>query len=134
MIKSKSWFIPKTKTRPNRAWIHIQPYDYGVLVLWPVTGEQLKREYLHIARDDGSKWPDEAFESTKGKFISNGETDCIAFFDSRPSPGVIAHEAFHYTKNLSKQLDLKGEEAKAYLLMYVTDRIYELTRGKDCLI
>ncbi len=105
MIKSKSWLIPKSKTRPNRAWIHVQPYDYGVLILWPVTGKILKREYLHIASDDGSKWPEEAFESTKGKFLSNGETDCISFLHS-----------------------------KAYLLMYVTDRIYELTRNKPCLI
>ena len=131
-FKSKSWFLPKTKTRPNRAWIHCQPYDYGVYVLWPASGDLLQKEYTHAAKDDGTNWPEGAFDISRGVYLSNGQNDCIAFKDDKPDPGIIAHEAYHYVCNLVRQLDLEGEEAPAYLINYLTDRIYELTRGKPC--
>lgn len=128
-FKSKSWALPARGKRPNRAWIHIQPYDFGVYVMWPVNKDQLKTEYLHIT--NLKDIPDGAFDISGGKFLSYSNYFCIAFA-SKPTPGFIAHEAYHLAEELGVLLGLEGEEAKAYMIQYITNQIYNLTKGVKC--
>ena len=129
---NKSWHLRKNSKRPNRAWVHLDVYNHGVYVLWPVNQQQLMAEFLKVAKGCDFKVDD--YEIDRGRYLSCNGWDCIGFSSAKPSAGMIAHEALHYVTNLGQSLELEGEEAYAYLLMYVTDRIYELTRNKPCMI
>lgn len=133
-MNGKEWHLkanPRRK-RPNRAWIHNDTYDFGCYVLWPVDDEQLKIEYLHINKD--SEYDEDAdFSISSGKFVTSNDICCIAFKKELPPIGVIAHEAFHLTCHVFDERgikpDLDNDEPQAYLLEWVVDRIYNLTRG-----
>lgn len=131
-IKSQSWWLAAKGKRPNRAWVHLPIYDHGVYVLWPVDAKQLKAEYLHACKLKEAPWPEEGWNISGGKFLSYQGHDCIAFRHEKPAVNLIAHEVYHYARSLKQELDLSGEEANAYLIGFVTEQIYNLTRGKEC--
>jgi len=129
--KSKSWYLKAKGIRPHRAWVELSPYDCGVYVLWPVNPEQLKAEYLNVF-DMPDRGADFGITPYGGLFVDEEKGLCIAFGQKRPSPGLIAHEAIHLAKFVLGSRDVDDEEALCYLSGFITNRIYDLTRGKPC--
>ncbi len=132
-MNDKEWLLKKKGNRPNRAYIWNETYEQGCYILWPVDSDQLKAEYINVNRDHEFT-EDEDFEISVGKFISCADVTCLAFSSSRPTAGVIAHEAMHLVNHFYDKLgirpSLNNDEPQAYLLMWAVDKIYNLTRGK----
>lgn len=125
----------KTKRRPNRAFVWNDNWNQGCYVFWPVTSEQLAREYRRVNKN----CPEElelTITKRGGKFICANDISCIAFADSRPQAGMIAHEAYHYVtatlQELGMACDPDNDEAHAYYIQWLVNHVYNLTRGIKC--
>lgn len=131
--KSENWLVKKTKDRPARAWFWNPVYKHGVLVVWGCDDNQMKSEIQHYGN-----WPRKVIEGIselgQAKFTTNEDSSFIFFRHKRPHPGVIAHEALHFTTWL---LDSRGvpvnyenDEAMAYCMEWLVDLIGKAVRGK----
>lgn len=77
------------------------------------------------------KLSDFSFDS--GLYLSSKNYHCLAFVDKKPDAGIICHEAVHFANHIMDlagiKMDGDNDEPQAYLVEWVVDRIWELTRG-----
>ena len=59
-----------------------------------------------------------------------GESFSFLLLSPKPTPGVIAHEAYHCVCRMFNYLGINDEEATAYHLDYLIDSIHRWLRNK----
>jgi hypothetical protein len=137
-LKSKSWFIKKTKKRPNRAWLWNENYQLGVYLLWPVTTETLKSEFENVEPSAKKKNFTYGITPLGARFLASGKTSCMAFAEDRPSVDMVAHECYHFT---SYEMEYRGvpykdigenddSEARAYFLQWAVRETAKIVKAK----
>lgn len=123
-MKQKLTFLEKTYKKVNKKGYQF-PVSLYSSYIWVLYGEEAKWW------DQECKGPQDAEEKhTQGVTHDrlNGSGMVIITFQKKPSLPTIVHESFHAMDFISKQVGLEDEgvnEAKAYLLDYIFERVHE---------
>lgn len=137
-LKSKSWFIKKTKNRPNRFYIWNDTYQVGAYVLWPVTTELLKSEVVSVSPKSKDKDFGCNMSKGSGRFLAIGSKSFMAFFDEKPDLDIVVHECYHWMnyemeyhavpyKDIGNSDD---SEARAYFLQWAVRETARIVKAK----
>lgn len=124
----------KLKTRPHKYWkkdfiiIPYQVYPFDLLVSWHTEYSDLEEVLKKRLPADVHK----EIKRFKGRYdartwmFKSGQT-CVRFV--KDNEGLIAHEVFHAVcalmEHIGAKLNRDSEECYAYLIGYITRKIYE---------
>jgi hypothetical protein len=134
--------IPRSREWRDRiggvtaAYFWNETFGFGVLVFWPINFAQfgtLMRHYGAATKAELAELGGTEIRSGQYFFFPRKETHVIAFSKREHQArdvGVIAHEAFHCVRNALRRRAITtdggdGEEAHAYALGWLTNRITE---------